>query len=216
MWDYNAYHRPSEGSRTGLRDDENDSYSLLMAQQDDAEGWADVTNLPNRAYARQRGFDYVRFKRLDFMFHHPSTYDFIAFFPPSAIMIHLDHSLHELLPTADQFMTVGNTTGFFVLNLRHAAAAHAISNWQTLLQDDDDIDNDVSSFGLSSFLLSNLPQSLPVSFLPEHDGFVGNRLIQCLPATSSAAVADDVQRKNEAATTVASVCYRYYPKCEVL
>lgn len=189
IWDYNAYHSAAKKTE-----------SLLLAQQDDAEGMADITSLPNRAYARQRGLDYVRYRRLDVSVL--LQYDTVVFFPPNAVIIHLDHSLHELLPTKDQFMTVGNMTGFFVLNLRHPYTTRAIiSQWQTLLEDD-------VLLSPQSLLLLIVPPQL-ISYLPEQDGFVGNRIIQCIHETS-----EDTQRT--LSSTVASVCYRYYPKCEVL
>lgn len=210
IWDYNAYHRSSGSSRT------TSFSSLLLAQHDDTERTVDITSVPNRAYARQRGLDYVRFPGgtlRDFLLLLQSSYDSIAFFPSNAVLIHLDHSLQELLPTPpDQFMTVGNATGFFVLNLRHAYAPQAISQWQRLRneEEDDDVLSSLRSFLL--FLVSD--PHLAISYLPEHDGFVGtNRLLHCIPRHESQSMEE---YQMALSTTVASVCYRYYPKCEVL
>lgn len=201
MWDYNAYHNPSS--------DKDIRFLFLLAQQDDDDrGVTDITSLPNRAYARQRGLDYVRFREEDLLVLLQSSYDTIAFFPSNAIMIHLDHSLHEVLPTIDQVMTIGNATGFFVLNMQHADTWRVIAQWQKLPSDND---RDALS-SLRSFLVSQVPHTM-ISYLPEQpDGFVGtNRLLQCLPRREPLE-----EYQTALSITVASVCYRYYPKCEVL
>ncbi|GAX21787.1 hypothetical protein FisN_31Lh077 [Fistulifera solaris] len=182
IWDYNAYHL-------------NVSSSLLMAQQEDIE--TDQTSLPIRAYARQLGINYVRFRngqQLQELLQLP--YQVIAFFPANAVLIHLDRSLQELLPTKDQVMAVGKTTGFFALNLRYSDTLRALVQRQHSLS------------SLRSFLSSQVTQ---VSYLPEQaDGFVGtNRLLQCIPRQMP-------EYEMIVSTTVASVCYRYYPKCDVL
>ncbi|GAX10869.1 hypothetical protein FisN_31Hh077 [Fistulifera solaris] len=180
IWDYNAYHL-------------NASSSVLLAQQDDRE--TDQTSLPIRAYARQRGMNYVRFQngqQLQDLLQLP--YQVIAFFPANAVLIHLDRSLEELLPTQDQVMTVGTTTGFFAVRVRHPDIVP--------------VQRAESLSSLRSFWLSQVTQ---VTYLPEQaDGFVGsNRLLQCIPRQMP-------EYEMVVSTTVASVCYRYYPKCDVL
>ena len=198
-WDYNAYHPPF----STFSDPTDCCSSILLAQQDDE--MTDLTSLPNRAYAREQKLDYVRFREenLQLML---LQYDIIAVFPSHAVMIHLDHSLRDVLPTPNQVMTMSNSTGFFAVNLRHTETTRAMAQWQSLR-------NSMPS-SLRSFLLSHVSPTR-ISYLPEHpNGFVGtHRLLQCLPRREDESLPD---YQKALATTVASVCYRYYPTCEVL
>jgi hypothetical protein len=186
VWDFNVYQ-------------EDRPRSLLVTQAYTQDEVVSLTSRPNRAYARQwsRDFALVRSNReevLEFIVQHEHTisYDAIALLPENCIITNLDFDLLQLLPQNKLVSIVGETILF---NLNHESAATVAPT-------------------LYDYKYEDLLQAIEIEVDPrlihhvtEQQGYAmfnGGVVLAC-------------ENETVALETAASaVCYRYYPKCEVL
>ena len=162
-------------------------------------------------------------------------YDAVALLTPDSIVIDLDYDLLELMPDDKLVAMAGwqdssafrSQSGVLFFNLRHKYARTVAQIWlemvmppeitcgasnelmilihviQSVLEDDE---------GLAS-VIYGLDET--------EEGFVGKHAIKAIsssvPASKEVTLVSNLAETNEILqTTAASVCYRYYPRCEVL
>eukprot|EP00977_Amphora_coffeiformis_P024711 scaffold16707_cov182-Amphora_coffeaeformis.AAC.5 len=163
-------------------------------------------------------------------------YDAIVILPPDAIITDLDSDLLNLFPFDkllavagyERSTSINDSTLSEVLffNLRHKYAMEVVELWNSLSGPSvtcgagNDIQlllDAVDSVAASKKARKELVSDLTISTR----GFVGNRSIKLIPEkvpTSKAImlVSNAAEVEAELQTTAASVCYRYYPRCDVL
>lgn len=206
IWNWDRHHyAPPNDSKT------HDDKTLLLAQLETVPLWTTKTCRPNQAYARQWGADYVQIagntarEALRILYdkqqkealepNHSEQgrtyYSFVLLLSPDAIVTNMDFDLRTLMLPGN-LMAMTTDSRIMLWNLEHEHFDSALRHWQ----------DKVPKISL------DLIQSLPVS----HAGFIEPKLIKLEVGDSSnlANVAWALQ------ATADSVCYRYYPRCEVL
>jgi hypothetical protein len=166
-------------------------------------------------------------------------YDAIVLLPPDAIIADLDYDLLNLFPsnkllaitgydhatpTSIQQDTPLSEVIFF--NLRHKYAASVVELWHSLAAAPATCGagNDVQLLlDATRSCVENEEefQYIVISLEESSAGFVGDRAIKIIPqpVPSSKAVmlvSNVAETRAELHTTADSVCYRYYPRCDVL
>ncbi|KAL7567552.1 hypothetical protein ACA910_000156 [Epithemia clementina (nom. ined.)] len=169
--------------------------------------------------------------------HPPGVvYDVIALFPPDAIITDLDDDLLNLLPEdkllaiagwnkeGDSSIKESNLADVLFLNLKHKHASTVVELWQSMVEPPvtcgagNDLtmllDAVESVFGVDD--LSSVVEPLTEN----RKGMIEGNAIKVIPVTvpgpkASMLVAGHAETKVILQTTADSVCYRYYPKCEV-
>lgn len=164
-----------------------------------------------------------------------SAYDAIALFPADAIIIDLDYDLNNLLPMdklvalagwKDGSTNMESQTNVVLFNLKHQYTATVAKLWDELTEG--------ISCGASNELqilvhiiaaVAGDGWELLIHGLEESgQGYIGEtsrRVIKSIfasvPAPRFATLTSDMAASRKAMqTTASSVCYRYYPMCEVL
>jgi len=163
-------------------------------------------------------------------------YDAIVILPPDAIVTDLDSDLLNLFPSdkllavasyeRSTFINDSTLSDILFFNFRHKYAMEVVDLWtslsgapvtcgagndvQLLL---DAVDSVAERKGEREELVSDLTMSAR--------GFVGSRYIKMIPEKVPASkavmlVSNAGEIEAELQTTAASVCYRYYPRCDVL
>ena len=197
IWDHNHYN--SKTNRDGQR-------NMLMVQLSSplTRSWSHIASRPNRAYARHWGFDYLLSNDSDsdcpaqllWDIHQRQKqqreegvafYDTILFLSPDAIITDMDYDILALLPE-DKLVTVtSNNEKLRMINLRHDQFPKLAELW------------------LPCELQHIAAASPDVTTLnPSAAGFVEPRLVKFSNSLTMLH------------TTADSVCYRYYPRCDVL
>lgn len=205
-----------------------------------------VTSRLNRAYAREWGHDYVRitgvlfgtkpwhssFNKarilrtlLDAKNKTPATdipsYDFALMLGADAVIVDLDYDLHQMLPQEHMISTNGNDLSVVFWNLNHVKI-QAFS--QQLIIDSESSLNDAAADG--NKVLNNLLDTASgtrTSINPSLvDSFAGHVLKHARKPRSENGRKDDWLRKDSWLISgaleqiVDTVCYKFYPKCEVI
>lgn len=238
-WDHNHYfsmrdsfnnHNASSSSRR--------QRNLLIAQVGESASrpFAGISSRPNRAYARRGGWDYLlhtgeedacgtvrvlnhiltRQEEEETKKSYPrAPYDAILFLPLDAVIMNLDYPFLALI-SENQLVAAGETkSNLFVWNTKHKQSLDVARLWLDLGDDSlCDIDSLFSAIemtvGGKASDLSKYVQPLQIS----DTGQVEPRLIKFLPDDESE---QDLPQTMGLLESVAdSVCYRYYPRCEVL
>lgn len=227
QWDLNHY----VSSEDAIPHDRN----LLIAQIAPFGPFTEVTSRPNRAYARRWRWDFLLHTGGDascgavrILNHilaqqeqttHKSQrapYDTILFLSEDAVIMDLDYQFLALLPD-DKFVAMANgKVDLFLWNLKHKESQDVARMWLDLADDSNcDAESLWSAIEMTmadtGFDASYYVQSMQLS----NAGVVEPRLIKFLPSDE----ADGKSFLENIATlqSVAdSVCYRYYPRCEVL
>jgi hypothetical protein len=227
-WNWDLYHYSPKV--TGKKDASQQN-TLLVVQLATKynKPWIQQTCRPNQAYAKQWDADFLQIigRR-----HYPkaahvmqaihdkqqrealepnhsdasrTVYSYILILPPDAIITNIDVDIRTLMqPNAIVAMTEEGT-GVMMWNMDHEAFATTLTMWVELISIKQDDDN-----------YSNIPTEVPdvLQVLPVSDvGFVEPKMIK-LQMDKNRSPANVVTQILQ--TTADSVCYRYYPRCEVL
>jgi len=163
-------------------------------------------------------------------------YDTVVLIPPDAIIMDLDDDLLQLLPP-DKLLAVAGWDGessikdsnfadVLLVNLRHRHAAAVVKIWKSLVEPPV-----TCGAGNDLILLLNAVESvleededvssLVVPLSENRKGLIANNSIKVIPLQvpghkAKMLSATHSDSKAMLQTTADSVCYRYYPRCEVL
>jgi hypothetical protein len=182
--------------------------NLLIVQFYDQStiSWLYPSSKPNRAYARHWGMDYLHTYDLDCPAQlvldiynqqqggnaeEDSVYDAILILAPNAMITDMDYDILALLPENQVATVTTNGELLRMFNLRHEELPNVLTLWSTC---ESTLQEAVSTVFSDSILRIN----------PSMAGFVEPRLIRF------------VDNPTMLQTTSDSVCYRYYPRCDVL
>jgi hypothetical protein len=204
--------------------------------------WARIASKPNRAYARHWGYDYLFtcHDREDDKNHCTAAqlvwdlrqqqeqqqsqatsstlyYDAVVMLAPNTIITNMDYDLLSLLPE-DKLVTVTTTSNknndeddeaLRMINLRHHGFPALANAWIGIASSNScgDVHSSLRSMAIRSSTQSNIRV-----LIPSDEGFVEPRLIKIVDP-------DPNRNRNVLTilqTTADSVCYRYYPRCDVL
>lgn len=227
-------------SSTTLIKNRTENRNLLLVQiASRQDGVADITTRPNRAYARHWGYDFLLYRpgsssaALMSSSHcssvseilrdvvatthssrdgRPSKYDMVLFLRDDSVVLDLEFDLRTLLPMDKLAALPGNAdTGISIWNTRHdhfePVSQALVDTPSSLLCTDDAVIQETIA------AQSNSDQVVVLSSSTSGNGFVDARHLLHLPnynTMDSQAAA----MKLQAVTN--SVCYRYFPKCEIL
>lgn len=226
-WDHNHY-------------EDYKQLNLLITQIAPIPFYGDITSRPNRAYAKRWGWDFLFHTGHDDdgeectavrILNHVVTqqerhsgetrqqrapYDAVLVLSQDAVIMDMDYELLALLPN-DKLVAIGEKPDIFLWNLQHSLSptvarlwldGHADCSTQSLtdaielvMEQDDDTDEAD---------LNLIVQPLALS---ESEGLVQPRFIKFLPPLEEKNIPETVATLQSVAD---SVCYRYYPRCEVL
>eukprot|EP00522_Entomoneis_paludosa_P018392 CAMPEP_0172453244 /NCGR_PEP_ID=MMETSP1065-20121228/10659_1 /TAXON_ID=265537 /ORGANISM="Amphiprora paludosa, Strain CCMP125" /LENGTH=518 /DNA_ID=CAMNT_0013205423 /DNA_START=5 /DNA_END=1561 /DNA_ORIENTATION=+ len=165
-------------------------------------------------------------------------YDTVALFPPDAIIMDLDQDLLDLLPPDKLLAIAGwdihasvihdsNFADVLLVNLQHEYAATVVQVWQSMVEPPVTCGagNDLAILlqAVESVLAPHEDLSSVVVSLGEtNKGLIAdNHAIKVIPLPvpghkANMLTATHTESKAILQTTADSVCYRYYPRCEVL
>mmetsp|Transcript_19162 Transcript_19162/g.31787 ORF Transcript_19162/g.31787 Transcript_19162/m.31787 type:complete len:369 (-) Transcript_19162:349-1455(-) len=240
------YHNHYNGATPRGQRQPNNNRNLLIVQLSSGrtKSWSDVTSIPNRAYARQWAVDYLlhysntddddtiscpqsqllwdiyqrRTKENDDKKEEP-IYDAVLFLSSDAVITDLDYNLLTLLPEHQLVLTVTTTSSnnndklvMSLWNLRH----QQFKNLARLYRDTPNCDASIWELAEEASMTttattSNNEDSVITTLSPSAAGFVEPRLVKFLLLDSKTPT---ILAKLQ--TTADSVCYRYYPRCDVL
>lgn len=220
VWDHNHY--TSKDSR--------EERNLLIAQVGESRPFAEITSRPNRAYARRWGWDYLmhtgekhacstvrvlnRILALQEEKEESSArapYDTILFLSPDAVIMDQDYLFLAILPTDKLVAANIDKSNVFVWNLNHAHSLDVARLWLDLP------DCDMESLWAAMEMYTAEDEGVTKYLQPlqlSETGLVEPRLIKFLPTTESEENIPETMGLLESVAD--SVCYRYYPRCEVL
>ena len=173
--------------------------------------------------------------------HSPRVqYDSIVLLPSDAIVMEMDENIVETMLPPDKLVAIAgwkssheeldSRSGVILFNLNHEHAWKVADLWWTLSQESFETcgaANGISTLidAIASTMDQDVGESLDslIQPIPENpDGALGSHyLIKCLPGTVPGArhqlVLSNLQQSRENIhQTADSVCYRFYPKCEVI
>ena len=158
---------------------------------------------------------------------HPA-YDVVALLPTDAIILDLDFDLDLLLPHEKLVALAGynqgdteiqSQTDVVLFNLKHPDATAVARQWLEATKGITcGASNDLQI--LVDVIRSIGDDSMIQGLEETNEGYI-RRVIKCIfpsvPAPRYATLLSDIAESKQAMQTTAdSVCYRYYPKCEVL
>jgi hypothetical protein len=172
--------------------------------------------------------------------HAPSVrYDAIVLLPSDAIITDMDDDIVSALLPRNKLAAIagwtnsreklGSNTGIILFNLAHEYAAKTADMWWATSQEifqTCGADNGIATLidAIASVMDVHAGETLedliqPMSEYP--NGTVGNHVIKCLPssvpgARSELFLSNQQQHVETIHQTADSVCYRFYPKCEVV
>jgi hypothetical protein len=213
------YHNHYKYSKKVNGDNAISARNLLIVQlsNQSTKTWSDVASKPNRAYARQWAVDYmIHYANSENDFcqsqllwdlyqrgNDPaSVYDAVLFLSSDAIITDLDFNFLTLLPKRKLLTTTTTPNELSLFNLRHGQFEKMAKLW---------LDDTTCTTSLLQLIRDEMSNDNAVDEIAtSRTGFVEPRLVKFLvePADNTA------QAKLQ--TTVDSVCYRYYPRCDVL
>lgn len=199
--------------------------------------YSEISSRPNRAYAYAWRRDYAHYtgaqwnkaQLLEHIYQkHRNLYDAVLLLPADAIITNLDYDLFGLLPLDAIASVYGNEENVIVLNFQHPDTAALLEAWASQSEivrhgspQDYLIALEKDKLGGSN--LTSTDGFNLIQFLPASDGFVeigsGDELqipaiklnlFQDPPSPSD----DEVLRALQ--STADSVCFRYFPKCDIL
>jgi hypothetical protein len=169
---------------------------------------------------------------------HPPrvTYDSILLLPPDSILTALDENLLDIMLPNDKLVAIAgwnddkelnSNSGVIVFNLQHRHADAVTKLWWEMalpMEVTCGANNDLGMLVTAIASVMDPNENLEDLIQPlgeTSDGFVGKRLIKCIPpsvpGSRSALLSTHVQESRETLQqTGDAVCYRFYPKCEVL
>lgn len=187
--------------------------NLLIVQLSSTQThpWSEATSRPNRAYARRWGYDFLLHNSDDSALclhqsqvlweiyqrqlqdERSARYDSMLFLSPDAIISNMDFDIATLLPH-ENLATLASNEKLSMLNVLHKNFSTLAELW---LQSCDLTASVESVEGISTILD------------PSAAGFLEPRLVKFLVDESAGAV-------TTLHTTADAVCYRYYPRCDVV
>lgn len=165
-------------------------------------------------------------------------YDSIILLPPDAILADLDKNVIDMILPTDKLAAIGgwndekltlltSTSGIIALNMKHKYTHKVVQNWSEMVKSDKITCGANNAFGLfltavTSVMNENESLNDIIEPLAESsNGFVGDHLIKSIvppvPGSRSIFLANNIEENElHLQNTADSVCYRFYPKCEVL
>lgn len=170
------------------------------------------------------------------------SYDSIMLLPPDSIITELDKNLlNTILPkdklvaiagwnddnSADGKKNLNSNSDIILFNLRHRHADAVTKLWWEMVLPVGvtcGANNDLGMLVTAIAMVMDPDESLDDLIQPleeTSDGFVGQHLIKCIPPSvpdsRSALLSLNIQESQDnLQETADAVCYRFYPKCEVL
>jgi hypothetical protein len=172
---------------------------------------------------------------------HPSRvqYDAVLLLPSDAIVMDMDGDIIDVLLPREKLVAIAGWTnslekfasisGVVLFNLRHRHAMKVIDLWWTMSQEmcktcgaDNGISALIDAIATVMDPWRGETLDLLIEAIPEHsNGKLGNKIIKCLPSSVPGARSEiflsNMQQSGEIIhQTADSVCYRFYPKCEVV
>jgi hypothetical protein len=229
QWDHNHY----VSSRDALPKERN----LLIAQIAPFGTFTEITSRPNRAYASRWRWDFFLHTQgggdascgaVTILNHilaqqerathetQRAPYDTILFLSEDAVIMDLDYEFLALLPEDKIVAMANDKPDLFLWNLKHTQSQEVARMWLDLADDSNCDTQSLWSAIEMTMADSGYPASYYVQpFQLSDAGVVEPRLIKFLPSDE----ADGKSYPETMATlqtVVDSVCYRYYPRCEVL
>ncbi len=169
--------------------------------------------------------------------HNPRVeYEFILLLPPDSILTELDTDVIKTILPNDKLVAIGgwnrhhklvSNSDVIVFNLKHRYATAVARLWFEMVlprQVTCGASNDLGMLvdAIASVMEESEDMDDLIEPLPEsEDGFLGNGVIKIIPpsvpgartALLSKSIVESAAILQE---TADSVCYRFYPKCEVL
>lgn len=226
VWNHNHYRENASNS----------DRNLLIAQVGQSRPFAEITSRPNRAYGRRWGWDYLMHitekeddacgtvKVLNHLLARQeregkeqsfarAPYNVVLFLSPDAVIMDQDFQFLALLPSNKLVAANTEKANVFVWNLEHARALQVARLWLDLGEDSScDMESlwaAVEASITENETITDYVQPLQLS----ETGLVEPRLIKFLPEDSQQNFPETMGLLESVAD---SVCYRYYPRCEVL
>ena len=230
VWDYNSYHPQDKNSTDN--DDKTTTTTLgnnnlLLSQitcTPTLRELGTISSRPNRAYARQWRRDYVECHEkhistvvasLVRVNKHQQRYDMVVILSPDAIVTNLDYDLAQLLPR-DKLVALSKGQQVLFFNLRHPEAKAVVDMWLKLSEGCGGNDAEMLRRAIRSVVGDDDEESLVHVLNETEEGFVGkDRVIKSISSAYSLE-ADKIASRAMLQSMADSVCYRYYPRCELL
>jgi hypothetical protein len=222
VWNHNHYASKDSSFR---------ERNLLVAQVGQSRPFAEVASRPNRAYARRWGWDYLlhtgeedacsTVQVLNHILTHQeekgqarAPYDAVLFLSPDAIITDQDYQFLALLPTEKLVAANIANSKVFVWNLNHVHSLDLARQW---------LESGEGSFAscdmeslwaaIETTVAGEIANTIQPLQLSETAGLVEPRLIKFIPQDAEQSFPETMGLLEGIAD---SVCYRYYPRCEVL
>jgi hypothetical protein len=169
--------------------------------------------------------------------HNPNVqYDSILLLPPDSIVMELDTNIISDILPQDKLVAIAgwnhnhklnSNSDVIAFNLNHRHAEAVARLWLEMVSPSQvtcGANNDLGMLVTAVALVMEESEKLDDLIEPlseSKDGFVGNRVIKnipsSLPGPRSALLTDSLQESSTLLQQTAdSVCYRFYPRCEVL
>lgn len=209
---YRNHYNP-KGRDSGAANVKNRNLLIVQLSSTQTHPWSEATSRPNRAYARRWRYDFLLHNSDDsaLCLHQSQVlweiyqrqlqdqnsasewYDSMLFLSPDAIISNMDFDIATLLPR-ENLATLASNEKLSMLNVRHKNFLTLAELW---LQSCDLTASVESVEGISTILD------------PSVAGFLEPRLVKFLVDESAGAV-------TTLHTTADAVCYRYYPRCDVV
>jgi len=161
-------------------------------------------------------------------------YDSVLLLPPDSIVTDLDQNIFDMLPT-NKLVAIGgwdtsdvdSNSDVILFNMQHKYAGKVAKLWWDLVRHPGITCGSNTDLGILISAIENVlakGETLEDMIEPVRetaDGFVGDRSIKCIPPSVPSSrtwlLMSNLQESVETLQeTAESVCYRFYPKCEVL
>jgi hypothetical protein len=265
-WDHNVYIPRSDDGHQLTRNNRISLFAQVVSSRS-LKRLTEIASRPNRAYARQWGFDYTSFNSgrmphspkscFDKVFvlntilekqnreanepplwpHAPRVrYDSIILLPPDSIVTDLDKDVFDIMLPETKLVAIAgwddgkkltSNSDVILFNLQHRHADAVAKLWWEMVLPVEITCGANNDLGLLITAIASVMD--PTEDLDDlieplketRDGFVGDHLIKCIPPSvpgSRATLLTNNLQESQAMLqeTADSVCYRFYPKCEVL
>ncbi|KAL3940585.1 MAG: hypothetical protein SGBAC_004915 [Bacillariaceae sp.] len=163
-------------------------------------------------------------------------YDSIIIMPPDSIIIELDTDIFESMFPSDKLVAISgwddsrmidSHSGIVMFNLNHRYASAVAKLWRELILPMGETcgaNNDLEILITAVYTVMDGSEDIQDLIEPlkeTRSGYTADHLIKSLVPSVPGYRAKHLERtlvqsKSDLQQTVASVCYRFYPKCEVL
>jgi hypothetical protein len=166
-------------------------------------------------------------------------YDSILLLPSDAIVMEMDDNIVDNMLPNDKLVAIAgwknshekltSSSGVIIFNLEHKYTMQVANLWSKLSEESFvscGADNGISTLidAIAIVMDEDLGESLDnlIESITEHpSGALGRQMIKCLPMAVPGArnelLVTNLQQNSETIhQTADSVCYRFYPKCEVV